>query len=351
MEIPVANVYYLLCYAWNKLEESETIKVDPTQSTELVDLFARVLISGLDHLLKKGIDRGYVVHSEESRVLRGKLALQVTIKRALLSQGQIHCEYDDLSYDVLHNQIVKAMLLRLIRTDDIHTENRSRLVDLSHRLSEVRSIELTKQMFGKVQLHRNNYIYDFLLRICELLFDNLLPTEEAGAWRFRAFSQDRERMAVLFESFIRNFYKREARTVCGDDLVKVGREDIRWKFIPLNDDAADALPKMQTDVCITRKSKKTIIECKYTDDPLCAGQFGGVLKLDPSHLYQLNSYLDNLSDEPINTNCHAVLLYPLAVRATKHDYRRSKGQLVSVRTIDLTQSWAAIHSDLLALIA
>ena len=76
MEIPVANIYYLLCYASNKLEESETIKVDPTQCTELVDLFARVLISGLDHLLKKGIDRGYVVHSEESRVLRGKLALQ-----------------------------------------------------------------------------------------------------------------------------------------------------------------------------------------------------------------------------------------------------------------------------------
>jgi len=350
MEIPVANIYYLLCYAWNKLEESETIKVDPTQSTELVDLFARVLISGLDHLLKKGIDRGYVVHSEESRVLRGKLALQAAIKRTLLSRGLVHCEYDDLSYDVLHNQIVKAMVLRLIRTDDIQKENRSKLVDLSHRLSEVRSIELTKQMFGKVQLHRNNYIYDFLLRICELLFDNLLPSEKAGAWRFRSFARKREHMAVLFESFIRNFYKREAHSVCGDDLVKVGREDINWKFIRLSDDSTDVLPKMQTDVCITRKSKKTIIECKYTDDPLCAGRFEGIQKLDPGHLYQLNSYLDNLSDEPINNNCHAILLYPLAIRPVKQDYRRSKGQLVSVRTIDLTRDWQTIHRDLLALV-
>lgn len=349
MEIPVANIYYLLCYAWNKLEESETIKVDPTQCTDLVDLFARVLISGLDHLLKKGIDRGYVVHSEESRVLRGKLALQATIKRTLLSRGLVHCEYDDLSYDVLHNQIVKATLLRLIRTDDIQKENRSKLVDLSHRLSEVRSIELTKQVFGKVQLHRNNHIYDFLLRICELLYDNLLPSEKAGAWRFRSFARKREHMAILFESFIRNFYKREAQLVCGDDLVKVGREDIRWKFIAL-DNAVDVLPKMQTDVCITRKSKKTIIECKYTDDPFSVGRFEGAHKLDSAHLYQLNSYLDNLSDEPINNNCHAILLYPLATRPVKQDYRRSKGQLVSVRTIDLTRDWQSIHDDLLAFV-
>jgi 5-methylcytosine-specific restriction enzyme subunit McrC len=350
MEIPIANIYYLLCYAWNKLEESETIKIEPSDSTELVDLFARVLISGLDHLLKKGIDRGYVVHSEESRVLRGKLALQPTIKRALLSRGQVHCEYDDLSYDVLHNRIVKATISRLIRTEDIQKENRSRLVDLLHRLSEVRSIELTKQVFGQVQLHRNNYIYDFLLRICELLFDNLLPTEKAGMWRFRSFLRTREQEAALFESFIRNFYKREANSVCGEDLVKVGREDIHWKFVPLGEDAATVLPKMQTDVCITRKSKKTIIECKYTDEPLCAGRFGGAPKIDPSHLYQVNSYLDNLPDELINNHCHAVLLYPLAVRAANYNYRRSNGQLVSVRTVDLTQSWTAIHSDLLALI-
>ena len=116
MEIPVANVYYLLCYAWNKLEESETIRVQPTKSTKLVDLFARVLIGGVEHLLKKDIDRGYVVHREESRVLRGKLNLQTTLKRSLLRRGQVYCEYDDLSFDVLHNQIVKATLSRLVRT-------------------------------------------------------------------------------------------------------------------------------------------------------------------------------------------------------------------------------------------
>jgi 5-methylcytosine-specific restriction enzyme subunit McrC len=351
MEIPVTNVYYLLCYTWNKLEESETIKVEPTQSTTLVDLFARVLINGLDHLLKKGIDRGYVVHNEESRVLRGKLGLQATVKRSLLSRALVHCEYDDLSYDVLHNQIVKAMLARLIRTNAIETENRTKLVDLWQRLREVRSIELTKQAFGNVQLHRNNYIYDFLLRVCELLFDNLLPTEKAGSWRFRAFSQDRDHMAALFESFVRNFYKREARSVYGSDLLKVGREDILWRFQPIGESSSSLLPKMQTDVCIATKTKKIIVECKYTADPFGAERFEGVQKLVSGHLYQLYSYLDNLRDEPLNNQCHAILLYPFAKRALQADYQRPKGQVISVRTINLAQDWPGIHRDMLALIA
>ncbi|HET8924278.1 MAG TPA: 5-methylcytosine-specific restriction endonuclease system specificity protein McrC [Candidatus Acidoferrum sp.] len=348
MKIPVTNVYYLLCYAWNKLEESETIKIEPTQSTELVDLFARVLINGLDHLLKKGIDRGYVAHSEESRVLRGKLELQATLKRSLLSRGQVHCEYDDLSYDVRHNQIVKTTVNRLVRTDNIDPKNQAKLTDLRHRLGGVRLIELTKQVFGQVQLHRNNYIYGFLLRVCELLYDNLLPTEKAGAWRFRSFSQDQ--MASLFESFVRNFYKREVPLVYGKESVKVGREDILWKVTPGTEEAAGLLPKMQTDVCIRRKHKKIIVECKYTADPLRVGQYGG-LKLIEEHLYQLNSYLDNLIDDPLNNECRAILLYPLAARQIRPDYTRSKGQTISVRTLDLTQEWKGIHRDLLALIA
>ena len=80
MEIPVANVYYLLCYAWDKLEEDRLLKVDPTGSTSLVDLFARVLISGADHVMKKGLDRGYVAHVEEMAAVRGKIQFQPTLK-------------------------------------------------------------------------------------------------------------------------------------------------------------------------------------------------------------------------------------------------------------------------------
>ena len=36
MNIPIQNIYYLLCYAWDKLEEKEVVDVDPIESTSLV---------------------------------------------------------------------------------------------------------------------------------------------------------------------------------------------------------------------------------------------------------------------------------------------------------------------------
>jgi len=351
MEIPIANVYYLLCYAWNKLEESETVKIDPTQSTDLINLFARVLISGVTHLLKKGFDRGYLAHSEETKVLRGRIQFQPTLKRGLLFRGHAHCEFDELSYDVLHNRILKTTLSRLTRADGIDAFNREQLIEHWHNMAEVGTVDLSSQVFGKVQLYRNNHLYDFLLRVCELLFANLLPTEKAGSWRFRSFLQDPKQMAALFEQFVRNFYKREARLVFTSGHVAVGREDISWKFATDRLESARLLPKMQTDVCITTSSRKLLIECKYTSDPLEAERYEGTQKLISGHLFQVNSYLDNLPDSDVNNSCEAILLYPMAKRPMEAEFRRSKGQKVSIRTINLFQEWKGVSRDMLLLIS
>jgi 5-methylcytosine-specific restriction enzyme subunit McrC len=79
MRIPIANIYYLLCYAWNRLREKDIVSVSTTDCKSLLDLFARVLIVGMTHLLKRGLDRGYVHHAEDSRCLRGKLSASETI--------------------------------------------------------------------------------------------------------------------------------------------------------------------------------------------------------------------------------------------------------------------------------
>ena len=58
MDIPIQNIYYLLCYAWDKLAERDIVDVQPIDQTTLTDLFAQVLINGTHHLVKRGFDRG-----------------------------------------------------------------------------------------------------------------------------------------------------------------------------------------------------------------------------------------------------------------------------------------------------
>jgi 5-methylcytosine-specific restriction enzyme subunit McrC len=339
MNIPIQNIYFLLCYAWDKLEERDLVDVDPVGITELVDLFARVLVNGTSHLLKRGFDRNYVVHGEWTARLKGRVQFTEVARTGAAVTATLPCEFDELSYDVLHNQILKATIRRLVRVDKLSHDNAEALAGLSRHLSEVRDIEIASRVFGQVQLHRNNRFYDFLVKVCQLVHLNLLISEAPGRSRFRDFTRDPKQMAVLYEGFIRNFYRLHSR-------FKVKREDIYWSWIASDAVSAGLLPKMQTDVSLSAADRKIIIDCKYT--PEATQHHYSAETLRSAHLYQLNAYLDNLSED--DAQCEAILLYPTVEKQISASYMH-KAHKISILTINLNQPWHGIHDDLLQLIA
>jgi len=312
----------------------------------LADLFARVLIKGTYHLVRRGFDRGYVSQHEWTPRPRGRLCFQEAISRNLTRTGRLPCDYDELSYDVLHNQILKATMWRLIRTPGMALELTEGLAKLCRMFSDIRDIELTSRVFGQVQLHRNNQFYDFLLRVCELIHWNLLISERSGSSKFMDFVRDERQMAILFESFVRNFYYIEAKEY------RVKREDIHWLWKPEDKAAATLLPKMQTDISLISDTRKIIIDCKFTSKTtqLHPEAKAEAEKLRSSHLYQLHAYLSNLPKGTLNDTCEAVLLYPTVDAPLSVSYTDG-GHKISILTINLSQPWQAIHEDLLALVA
>jgi len=343
VKIPIENIYYLLCYAWDKLAEKDIVAVAVDDTTTLPNLFARVLINGTHHLLKRGFDRGYVPEHEWTARLRGRICFKEAFERNATVTGRLPCDYDELSYNVLHNRILKATMRRLTRTQGLATEHLEELTQLCRLFSDIQDIELSNRVFGQVQLHRNNQFYDFLLKVCELVFHNLLVTEKPGVSKFREFAQDRQQMAALFEAFIRNFYRVHTQYV-------VKREDIYWHWIAADQVAAGLLPKMQTDISLTSKTRKIIIDCKFTPEATQRHFMAGEADtLRSAHIFQINAYMDNLEGEWAET-CEMMLLYPTVDSPLAADYRH-KEHKIRIRTINLNQPWPGIHKDLLALVA
>jgi 5-methylcytosine-specific restriction enzyme subunit McrC len=340
MRIPIQNVYFLLCYAWDKLEERDVVAAEALDSATLADLFARVLISGVNHMLKRGFDRGYVSQHESTGLLRGRVCFQEAIRRNATKTGRLPCDFDDLSYDVLHNRIIKATMRRLIHTQGLASECAEGLARLCRIFSDIQDIELNGRLFGQVQLHGNNQFYDFLLKVCELIHRNLLVSEKTGASKFIDFIQDKRQMAVLFENFVRTFYR-----VHTDFRVK--REDLYWRWFAADQIAADLLPKMQTDISLTSEQRKIIIDCKFT--PEATQEHYEAKTLRSSHLFQINAYMDNLKGERAE-ECELMLLYPTVESPLSADYTHNRHK-IRIRTINLDQPWQLIHGDLLALVA
>ena len=341
VNIPIQNIYYLLCYAWDKLAERDVVAVEAIDSTTLADLFARVLINGTNHLLKRGFDRGYVPQHEWIGRLRGRIHFQEAIRKNSTRTGTLPCDFDELSYNVLHNRILKATMRRLIRTQGLAGECSEGLTQLCRLFSDIDDIELNGRLFGQVQLHRNNQFYDFLLKVCELTYRNLLVSEKPGTSKFMDFVQDQQQMAMVFENFVRTFYR-----VHTD--FRVGREDIYWHWMAADELAAGLLPKMQTDVSLVSGTRKIIIDCKFT--PEATQKHYEAEKLRSAHLYQINAYMDNLREDKLTETCQMMLLYPTVDLPLSATFTH-KGHTISIRTINLHQSWQLIHRDLLALVA
>ena len=348
MKIPILNIYYLLCYAWNQLEESSLVSVKTDDSTTLLDLFARVLISGTTHILKRGLDRGYITHSESIRGVKGKIDFDTTLKKQLLKNARVQCEYDELSYNVLHNQILKTTIKSLISEISIDRALRNELLSVYRALNEIEEIKLASTIFSRVQLHRNNYFYSFLINICEMVYNIYLVSEGDGESKFRDFLRDRAAMARLFEAFVKNFYAKELTKI--DPEYKVGAENIKWDAVGLDDESMDYLPSMRTDISIKtpEPERYIIIDTKYYENALQTYYKKDTVR--STNLYQLFAYLKNIKIKGEDYhNCEGMLLYPTAGYDLDLNYE-IQGHKVSIKTINLAENWDAISRNLLNLI-
>ena len=350
MEIPILNIYYMLCYAWNRLEEGDCIDVNQIDRDNAAQLFAKVIIDGTTHLLKKGLDRGYVLHNEEMSRVRGRIDFPENIKRNFFKQPRLYCNFDELSHDILHNQILKATIRNMLGWEYWNDnspkvkEAKEQLRNIYLRFHQVGEISLNKKCFRRVQLNRNNFFYDFLMRVCELIYDDWLISKGKGG-NFKDLK--RNKMPMVFEEFLRNFYRRHLPEY------STGRQEIKWQLTTESEQAKNQnyVPKMQTDITLKGNNRKIIIDAKYYLGTLAKNTQFGSIKIHPSHLYQLFAYLMNQEKQgkEDTLNCEGILLYP-AVDADYDLRYMHDNHKISIRTINLNQDWQYIERDLVSII-
>jgi len=341
-KIPIANIYYLLCYAWRHIEESDVVQLSELKGIEKVhDLLGKVLSEGTFRLIRRGMDRGYRDVHENLSGIRGKIAMGETMKQALHARGQVACNFEEMSHDVLHNRILRSTLKSLLRLPDLHKEVRTSVRNAYLKFTGVTIVPLNRQLFQQVHLDRNRRHYRFLLSICQLIHEQLLVDEKSGEARFMEISK--ERMEKLYEDFIIEFYRREQNRY---QVNHQGRT-ITWVYKGTPDYHQSKLPRMEADVILESSDRRIIMDAKYYQEAF-GGRYGG--KLHSNNLYQLLAYLRNREATVSPGAKHeGILLYPTVNEQVAVDVCL-EGFLISARSINLAQNWNKIHGDMLALI-
>lgn len=340
-QVPVQNIYYLLSYAWDKLDEAELTKAGIDDFEEVANLLGKVLANGCSNLFKRGLYRNYRQKEEEIPGIRGKLLIDKSLGSLSFQNKKAWCQYDELSRNVLPNRILKSTVLRLLQMSEVENGLHRELKEIYYRFSDVEEIRLQGHHFTQVQIHRNNAFYGFLIQICQLIFESSALDESGQRYQFRDFTRDHQKLARLFEAFVFNFYRRE------QDRYKVKSPSFPWLFKSEVKEHNDLMPSMYTDIVLKDDERIIIIDTKFYSKTMARREDIGSISFKSPNMYQIFAYMQHIPN-PKNKKIEGMLLYP-DVGDSIHATYTWKDQVLTFKTVNLDQEWQKIEDKLLDL--
>lgn len=335
--IPIKNIYYMLSYAFQVLNEQGYKNLATEQFENTADLMAAILAKGISIQIKRGLGKEYISQTESLSTMRGKIDIAESIKTQSLLKKQMVCDYDEFSTNGTMNRIIKSTVELLIYSGNISTKRIKELKKLMVYFTDVEKINLYTVNWN-MHYNRNNQTYRLLISVCYLVVKGLLQTNSDGTNKLMDFV-DEQRMCRLYEKFILEYYRKEFPEITAN------ASKIDWQ---LDDGISDMLPVMQTDIMLTYNEKILIIDAKYYSHTT-QSQYD-THTLHSGNLYQIFTYVKNkeaeLEGKP-HDKVSGMLLYAKTDEAVlpDNDYLMS-GNKISVKTLDLDCEFSQIAEQL-----
>jgi 5-methylcytosine-specific restriction enzyme subunit McrC len=339
--VPVANLFYLLCYARNRLDARDLIDVASLEGAQPVELLAEMLVAGVRRLRLRGLPRRYRTRTVDTRAPRGRIELTPSITRALLPRGRVQCTVDELSADIAVNRVLKAAMRVLAGRPGVSRPRRRALRSLVVALGQVSDAPLDAAALRAARAATPAGLLDLMLTVCELVHLGGLPTPGGAGTPFLDLGASPQVFGRLFEDFVAGWLRHE-QTRFG-----ARKAQVPWD---LDDEASGSralLPTMEADVLLTAADRRVVVECKAYARSLDRAY--GVSKVRTSHLYQLLAYVSQLGRDggpPVS----GLLLYARAEADLDLQWWLA-GHEIRVRTLDLGRPWTEIDAALRALVA
>lgn len=334
--IPIKNIYYMLSYAFQILNEQGYKNLATEDFDNAGDLCAAILIRGIAYQLKRGLGREYISETDTISAIRGKIEITESIKNQSMIRSQMVCTYDEFSVDSPLNQIIKSTVMLLLK-GDISKSRKKELRKLMVYFDDVSVVDV-RSINWAINYNCNNQTYRLLITVCYLVVKGLLQSKSDGSVKMMDFL-DEQRMCHLYEKFILGYYKKHY-----SPRITASASQIEWA---LDDGISTMLPTMQSDIMLTYKkgdvNKTLIIDAKYYAHTTQV-QYD-VHTLHSNNLYQVFTYVKNKASK--GGEVSGMLLYAKTDEEIypNNEYQMS-GNKITVRTLDLNCDFESIAVQL-----
>lgn len=334
----IKNIYYMLAYAYKALRRDGFEKVAAESFDNIHDLFAAILIKGIEYQIKQGLTKEYVKSCRLQKTLRGKIDIAGTVGQMTKRSKQLSCVYGVLTEDNLFNRILKSAVILLLNHGKVKHENKIALKKLLPLLSNVCDIKPLEINWSLLSYRKGNASYQMLIYLCRLLFEGMIISHD-GRVKLAKFL-DGQHLCDLYETFVRAYYERHY------PQLNPRAAYVAWAL----DDKQDMfLPGMYTDTMLESSDKVLIIDTKcyrriltqqYDKKSVCS-----------ANLYQIYAYVKNktaVTDKGVS----GMLLYAKTDEdITPNVVYSMGGNKIFVRTLNLNCEFEKIKEQLDKIVA
>ena len=351
--IPIKNIFYMLCYAWNILSIKGDINVDDDDFGDAYNLLARIFTFGLSRLIRSGFHRSYIEKTEQLPAVRGRISITGSIRARMARQQKLECTYDDYSQNDAFNQVLAYTIEVLTKHPEIDKKIKKDLKKMQVYFTGIDAAAPTKELRRKLIFNRNNTTYKLLIHVALMLYDNTMVNEDDGNNVFADFFRDGQ-MERVYEMFILNFYALHLDSA----VYRVHAPKITWN---MEEDAEERYGSLvdlvmnpsdrRTDIVVENKitKKQLILDAKYYQETLVRGyRDSTIARYRRSHIDQVRGYV---LDSKYSGKKLGALVYP----TVKDDFPRPQmapmqGSPVLFKTLNLDKQWRDIETDLLSFV-
>lgn len=316
---------------------------------DIPDLVAKLLVHAVEQRLRRNVSRGYQHRAQNLTRVRGRIDILKTEAQQLLSRGEVHCRFEELTTNTPRNRLVRAaldVLARLVRDRALGMQCRSLAATLGR--SGVTGLRPSRAELAQDQIGRNDHHDRLMVELAKLAFDLALPTEDAGPTSLLSPERGGIWVRHLFEKAVLGF----ARVELQPSGCRVrGGSPMNWQMSAASDGIAEILPGMITDIIIDGLAvgRRLVIDTKFAT-VLGTSRFGGA-SLKSAYLYQMYTYLRSQEGlDPLWDQASGLFLHP-AVDVRIRESVTIQGHAIAFATVDLAAEARTVRAELRDILA
>ncbi len=332
--INIQNIYYMLAYAFDVLHKEDYASLGQEDFDNVLDMYTAILSIGVNQLIKRGLGKEYIEETDDTSSIAGKILLSESIKKNTLTNKRVVCVRDEFSKNTYINKILKTTCYHLIKSKFVNKKYKKTLKREIMFFADVDSLDIRHINWNSLSYHRNNRIYQMLISICYLVVHGLLLNKDLGKTNVTNF-MDNQKLYKLYERFVLKYYQRHFPEYAPKSCF------IDWN---IDDENNNLLPKMKTDITLSKNNKVLIIDTKMYNKMM--QEYYNSKSQHSGNMYQIYSYVKNY-DKQKTGDVLGMLLYA----RTDEDYIPDNeynidGNKIFVSSLDLNKDFSAISLKL-----